>query len=124
MDFDIPEFKKRLENERLQGNAAAPVIQQEVRQAEEVKAGLSEENDHASEFVSEAINRIDTYIFQLHELAKDFNPADFELDQQTYLQDDRMHDRISDRIDRLKEQGEANASTEDPLLREGEAEQD
>ncbi|WP_181306292.1 hypothetical protein [Rufibacter sp. XAAS-G3-1] len=63
MDFDIPEFKKRLERERITGNAPAEVIQQEIRQAEEVKAGISEENDHASEFVSEAINRIDTYTF-------------------------------------------------------------
>ncbi|RNI30536.1 hypothetical protein [Rufibacter latericius] len=124
MDFDIPEFKKRLDAERLKGSTPASVIQTEIRQAEDVKAGLSEENDHASEFVSEAINRIDTYIFQLHELAQDFNPADFELDQQTYLKDNGIHQRIANRIDRLKEQGEANASTEDSLLREGNANQE
>ncbi|WP_210464766.1 hypothetical protein [Rufibacter roseolus] len=124
MDFDIPEFKKRLDHERLKGTQPETIIQHEIRQAEEVKEGLSEENDHASEFVSEAINRIDTYIFQLHELAQEFNPEEFDLDQQTYLQDDRVHDRIANRIDRLKEQGEANASTEDPLLRQGEAEQE
>ncbi|RNI27816.1 hypothetical protein EFA69_17080 [Rufibacter immobilis] len=117
MDFEVPKFKERLEQERLKGNAPAPFIQQEIRLAEEVKEGISEENGHATEFVSEAINRIDTYIFQLHELAKEHSPADFDLDQQTYLQDERMHERIGNRVERLKEQGEANASTEDPLLR-------
>ncbi|WP_207430756.1 hypothetical protein [Sabulibacter ruber] len=120
MDFDIPEFKKRLDNERLKGAEPAQYIQQEIRQAEEVKEGISEENNHATDFVSEAINRIDTYIFQLHELARQFNPAEFDIDQRTYLKDEGVHHRIADRINRLKEQGDANASTEDPLLR-GEA---
>ncbi|WP_157593231.1 hypothetical protein [Rufibacter tibetensis] len=123
MNFDVPEFKKRLKTERAMGIEPAQLIQQEIRKAEEVKEGLSEENDHATEFVSEAINRIDTYIFQLHEIARDFNPKDFDLDQQTYLKDRGVHSRIGNRIERLKEQGEANASTEDPMLREGEEEQ-
>ncbi|WP_181306291.1 hypothetical protein [Rufibacter sp. XAAS-G3-1] len=55
-------------------------------------------------------------------MAQEYNPADFDLDQQTYLDDERIHHRIANRIDRLKERGEANASTEDPLLREGETE--
>ncbi|WP_205500898.1 hypothetical protein [Rufibacter psychrotolerans] len=124
MDFDIPQFKKRLEQERLLGSEPAHLIQQEIRLAEEVKEGLSEENDRASAFVSEAINRIDTYIFQLHELARELNPSDFALDQRTYLKDEQIHDRIADRIDRLKEQGEANAPTEDPLLRKTDPEKE
>lgn len=120
----MPEFKKRLEQERLMGNSPEQVIQQEIREAENIKAGLSEETSHAAEFVSEAINRIDTYIFQLHEMAKELNPHEFDLDQQTYLKDTRMHERIEGRINRLKEQGEANASNEDPLLRKGEEEQE
>lgn len=102
----------------MQGDLAQ-LVHGEIRRAEEVKAGLSEETGHAPEFVSEAINRIDTYVFQLQELAKQVNPLELDLDQQTNLKDHRVRDRIADRLERLKEQGEANASTEDPMLLRG-----
>jgi uncharacterized protein (DUF1786 family) len=119
MQFDFPAFKKRFEHEQLMHGNAALLVQNEIRRAEGVKAGLSEENSHASPFVSEAINRIDTYVFQLQELARQVNPQELDLDQQTNLKDHKVRDRIADRLDRLKEQGEANASTEDPMLRRG-----
>ncbi|MBA9077308.1 MULTISPECIES: hypothetical protein [Rufibacter] len=122
MDFDISDFRRKLDQHRAKGGSAAEFIQQEIRKAEQVKEGISEETDHAADFVSEAINRVDTYVFQLQEIEQQCNPAELGLDQQTNLQDQEMRDRIGERLDRLQERGDANLSLEDPKLREGKPE--
>jgi len=117
MDFDINDFKKRLDRHRAKGGSPETFIQQEIRKAEEVKMGLTEETDHAADFVSEAANRVDTYVFLLQEMEKQGNMAELDVDQQANLQDEAMRARMQERLHRLEERGDANASTEDPALR-------
>ncbi|MGV3540045.1 MAG: hypothetical protein ACO1OQ_09550 [Rufibacter sp.] len=119
MDFDINDFKRRLDQDRARGGNPADFIQRELRKAEQVKAGLTEETDHAADFVSEASNRIDTYVFKLQEIEKQCDPADLSLDQQTNLEDKEVRNRIDVQLKKLEERGEANPPTQDPALRNG-----
>lgn len=107
MELDFNEFKARLLNEMTRGIHPAHYIQEEVRRAEALKLGLVEEVERAPQFVTEASNKIDSYLYQLHELAKKY-PLDFyQLDQKTAIQDDKMQQGIKDQLKKLDE-------TEDP----------
>ena len=104
MELEFEEFKERLVSEMARGTNPAYYIQQEVRRAEDLKMGLVEEIERGSQFVSEASNKIDKYVYFLHELAKKYPLDLYQLDQKTAIQDESMQKGIQDQLNKLEEE--------------------
>jgi predicted oxidoreductase len=109
MQLELEEFKERLVNEMTKGTNPAHYIQAEIRQAEDLKQGLAEEVERGSQFVTEAINKIDTYIFFLHEMAKKYPLDMYQLDQKTAVQDDEVQNRIKKQLGKLDDEADPEA---------------
>ncbi|PIQ21290.1 MAG: hypothetical protein COW65_09975 [Cytophagales bacterium CG18_big_fil_WC_8_21_14_2_50_42_9] len=102
MNLDIDEFKKRLATQTARSNAnLVNFFYQEVRLAENMKAGLMEEmNEQNRDFLVEASSRIDDYMFQVKEIEKSMHLQHLPLDQKIALQDS-MHDRVIEKMNEL-----------------------
>ncbi|WP_192820812.1 hypothetical protein [Rufibacter sp. LB8] len=109
MELDIDNFKERLQKQVANGRSGAQYIGEEVHKAENLKVGLTEEMDHAADFVTEASNKIDTYVLHLHELAKAYPLSDFDLDQRTALKDDAIQTEIKKQVQKLEEETDNTA---------------
>ncbi|QHL86440.1 hypothetical protein GU926_02870 [Nibribacter ruber] len=105
MDLELDEFERRLSQEIRNGANPALYIQEEIRRAESLKEGLLEElEEEINDFVPMASNKIDTYIYQLHEKAKKYPLDLFQLDQKTALQDEEVQKRIGQQLKSLKDE--------------------
>ena len=104
MDLDITEFKQRLAVVRERGDSESLIafFYEEVRAAENMKIGLTDEmNEQTREFVVEASENIDTYMFQVKQIEKDMQLPGLSPLQQSILQDS-LHNKIMEKIDELE----------------------
>ena len=102
MNLDIDEFKKRLATQTDPSNAnLVDFFYQEVRLAENMKAGLMEEmNEQNRDFLVDTAAKIDTYMFEVKEIEKAMHLQYLPLDQEVALQDS-MHDQTIEKIKEL-----------------------
>jgi len=104
MELDIKEFEDRLqlEKQKAQPNVVA-LIYEEIRLAENMKAGLLEEmNQMNKDFLVQASSVIDTYMFGLKQIERELNLVALPLDQEVALRD-TMHDEMINKIAELED---------------------
>jgi hypothetical protein len=102
MEFEINKFLDSLHSQHLAGEAAAALIYEEIKKAENMKIGLMDDVASEPDYVAAVCGQIDTYIFQLQELEKELNPGNLPPDQQAALQDTEVRRRIGIFIGKLK----------------------
>lgn len=105
MELEIEEFRRRLAQEQAQGTDPAAYIYHEIRLTEHVKIGLIEEMNIANQqFVVEASQKIDAYLYKLQELEKQLRLPNVSLDQKTAINDAAIRTQIGAAIQKLEGQ--------------------
>jgi hypothetical protein len=115
MDFSISDFKEKLAREWPKGQNIVSFIQAEIDRAKDTIAGISNKTNQKDAFVSEAVNRIDTYIFQLQELLRLKDVQEMETGEPEIQSPPRIPSAIAAQLDKYEGNHESSTVKDDPL---------
>jgi predicted proteasome-type protease len=103
MEFDYDKFLKKLEKRALSKEEKAVEIYQEIRDAENQKAGFLDQATENPDFFTHIGSQVDSYITYLKVLYNELAPQEQTSDTQVYQQDKAIIDRTMELVKELEE---------------------
>lgn len=103
MEFDYDKFLEKLEEKALSNEEALLEIYQEIRDAENQKAGFLDQATENPDFMTHIGSQVDSYITYLKVLHNELAPKGQTSYTQVYQQDKAIIDRTMELVKELEE---------------------